>query len=103
MKLIYSHKAAKALNDIYKFLNKKNSHAAVIIHNEILDEIDRLLLFPQIGPIEPELENISFTYRSLVVRYTYKVIYRIEKQTIYIVDIWDCRCNPLKLQKGISE
>jgi len=103
MKLIYSLKATQALKNIYEFLSRKSSRAAVIIHNEILDEIDRLLLFPQMAPIESDLKNKSFTYRSLVVHSIYKVIYRIEEQTIYIVDIWDCRRDPSKLKKGILE
>jgi plasmid stabilization system protein ParE len=98
MKLIYSQKAVQTLNAIYEFISQKSSRAAIIIHNEILDEIERLLLFPQMAPIEPELENRSLIYRSLVVRRTYKVIYRIDEQSIYIVDIWDCRSNPSKLK-----
>ena len=101
MKLYYSLKATQALNNIYAFLIKKSDCAAVIIHNEILDEIDKLLLFPQMGPIESELKDRTLEYRSLVVCRTYKVIYRIEKQTIYIVNIWDCRRDPSKLQQDI--
>jgi len=102
MNIIYSRKATQTLDAIYEFLNRKSARAAAAIHNEILDEIDRLLLFPQMAPIEQELDNRSFVYRGLVIRHTYKVIYRIEEQTIYIVDIWDCRRNPSTLQKGIS-
>jgi plasmid stabilization system protein ParE len=99
MKLYYSLKATQSLNNIYEFLNQKSNRAAVIVHNEILDEIDKLLLFPQMGSVESELQNKTLEYRSLVVSRTYKVIYRIEDQKIYIVNIWDCRRDPLKLRQ----
>ena len=99
MKLYYSSKAVQSLHHIYAFLNQKSNRAAVIMHNEILDEIDKLLLFPQMGSIESELKNETWEYRSLIVNRIYKVIYRIEKQKIYIVNIWDCRRNPLKLRR----
>jgi plasmid stabilization system protein ParE len=102
MKLYYSLKATQSLNNVYEFLIQKSTHAAVIIHNEILDEIDKLLLFPQMGPIESTLKDKIREYRSLVVCRTYKVIYRIEHQIIYIVDIWDCRRDPLKLRQNVD-
>jgi plasmid stabilization system protein ParE len=102
MKLYYSLKATQSLSNVYEFLIQKNAHAAVIIHNGILDEIDKLLLFPQMGPIESELKDRTPEYRSLVVCRIYKVIYRIEHQKIYIVDIWDCRRDPSKLRQNID-
>jgi plasmid stabilization system protein ParE len=102
MKLIYTPEATEALKCIYEFLLLKSSRAAAVIHNEILDEIDRLLSFPEMVPVELSLENRSgLIYRSLVVRRIYKVIYRIEEQRIYIVYIWDCRQNPARLRKSI--
>ena len=101
MKLYYTRRALRSLNSIYEFLREKSNRAAAIIHNEILDEIDKLVLFPQMASVEEELQNRRFEYRSLVVHHTYKVIYRIEEQKIYIVDIWDCRRDPDKLQNNI--
>jgi len=101
MKLYYSQRATRSLNNIYEFLCEKSSRAAAIIHNEILDEVDKLLLFPLMAHLEEELQDRKFEYRSLVVHYTYKVIYRIEEQKIYIVDVWDCRRDPEKLQMNI--
>jgi len=101
MKLYYTHKAARSLNNIYEFLCEKNIRAAAVIHNEILDEVEKLLLFPLMAPVETELQDRLFEYRSLVIHHTYKVVYRIDEQIIYIIDIWDCRRNPEKLQMGI--
>ena len=57
MKLYYTQRATRSLNNIYEFLCEKSSCAAAIIH--------------------------------------------IEEKKIYIVDIWDCRRAPEKLQMNI--
>ena len=101
MKLIYTPEATNALKGIYEFLCPKSARAAAIVHNEILDKIDRLSTFPEMAPIEPALEESAFVYRSLVVRRNYKVIYRIEGQKIYIVDIWDCRRDPAIMRDNV--
>jgi plasmid stabilization system protein ParE len=102
MRLIFTPEAADALNNIYEFIRLKNERAAVAIHNEIIDEIERLTIYPQIAPIEPTLAESVLAYRALVVRRVYKVIYRIDGQKIYVVDIWDCRQNPESLKRGVT-
>lgn len=99
MKLIYTKRAVIALDAIYHYLQQEHAKSAVIIHNAILDEIDRLVDFPLIAAIEPSLSKQTFTYRALVVRHIYKVIYRIDNETIYIESIWDCRQNPRSLKR----
>ena len=100
MELKFTPEAAVSLESIYEYLVSKNARAAVDIHNEIIEEIERLVLYPQLAPVEPTLAGRAFEYRALVVRRTYKVIYRIEAQRIYVVDIWDCRQNPALLKRG---
>ena len=100
MELKFTPEAADSLESIYEYLVSKNARAAIEIHNEIIDEIERLALYPQLAPIEPTLAGGVFEYRTLLVRRTYKVIYRIDKQKIYVVDVWDCRQNPALLKRG---
>lgn len=100
MTLIYTKRAVTALDNIYHYLLQHDqAKAAIIIHNAILDEIDRLVDFPLIAAIEPALSELPFIYRALVVKHIYKIIYRIEKETIYIESIWDCRQNPKSLKR----
>ena len=103
MKLNYSPKAVTELNEIYKFLCLYSDRAATTMHNEILDEIDRLLSFPQMGPIEPLLAEEPEMFRSLVVCRHYKVIYLVENEIINIMDVWDCRRNPKALKRGMKK
>ena len=103
MKLYYSPKAAKALTEIYEFLCLKNERVAAIIHNDILDGIERLCIFPQMAPIEPLLAEEAEMFRSLVINRRYKAIYFIEGETITVVDIWDCRQNPETLKDRTTQ
>jgi len=102
MILFFSKQAEGHLDDIYNFVKIKNENAAVNIYNEILDEIERLKSFPEIAPIEPNLIDFPETFRALVVRKTYKVIYYIKNNKICISAIWDCRQNSNKLKNKIK-
>lgn len=53
--------------------------------------------------VELLLEDEPIIYRSLVVTGTYKVIYYIGSNTVYIYDIWDCRQVPETNLKKIKE
>jgi len=55
------------------------------------------------APIEPLLSEFSELYRSLVIRKTYKVVYYIADDIIFIVAVFDCRQNPGKLKKDIRK
>ena len=52
---------------------------------------------------EQLLQERPETFRSLVVRQTYKVVYYIEDTVIYIADVWDCRQSPEKMKKNIHK
>jgi addiction module RelE/StbE family toxin len=102
MNLNFTKKAIEDLEKIYSFLEQKNENAAVYVHNYILDEIERLKNFPQMAAIEPVLSNYSETFRSLVIKKTYKIIYYIENGTVHIVSVWDCRQNPDTMNEFIN-
>ena len=102
MILYFSKRAEGHLDDIYNFVKIKSENAAVNIYNEILDEIEILKSFPEIAPLEPNLIDFPETFRALVVRKTYKVIYYIRNDEICISAIWDCRQNPNKLKSKIK-
>ncbi|WP_455638606.1 type II toxin-antitoxin system RelE/ParE family toxin [Parabacteroides sp.] len=60
--------------------------------------IDLLETNPQLGFVEPLLESCPACFRSLVIGY-YKIVYWIDKETIYIAYIFDCRQSPDKLKE----
>jgi plasmid stabilization system protein ParE len=103
MKTAMLPKAIKRLNEIYNYIRKRSVIAAAGLYNDILDEIDILKRFPAVAAIEPLLAGEGKTYRSLVVRKHYKIIYYIDEMadTVYVVTIWDCRKNPKTLKEEI--
>ena len=102
MNIFFSDLVLEQLESIYNYLRIKSDDAAVIIHNHILDEIERLRDFPEIAPIEPELIGFAHTYRSLIVKKTYKIIYYIKDDTVFISALFDCRQNPQKLKDSFQ-
>jgi len=98
MNIFFSDLALEQLENIYNYLRTKSNYAAVVIHNHILYEIERLRDFPQVAPIEPELTGYSHTYRSFIIRRLYKIIYYTEDNTVFISAVFDCRQNPQKLK-----
>ena len=102
MKLIFSDYALMQLENIYYFLQSQNVNAAIHIHNIILDEIEKLIDFPQMAAIEPELLGLSHIYRSLVIKKRYKAVYYVEKNVVHISAIFDCRQDPRKLRDIIQ-
>jgi len=103
MKVIWIEVAQKQLSEIYEFLAQQNERAAADLYNDILDETDKLGVFPEMAAFEPLFKKKPRKYRSLVVRRNYKVIYRIDRETeeIIVTSVWDCRCDPKKLKKKI--
>lgn len=56
---------------------------------------------PYMGKEEPLLEKRRRPYRSLVLDELHKVIYYIDADAVYIVDLWDVRRNPDALAERI--
>jgi plasmid stabilization system protein ParE len=104
MKIIWLDTAREQLDEIYDFIAKQSVKAAAGIYNDIIDEADRLSDFPEMAAFEPLLNGEVFSYRSLIVRRTFKVIYRINSNAkeVIIVSVWDCRQNPEMLKGKIT-
>ena len=85
-------KAVGDLDKIYDYYVTKNPRAAAILYNKILDAVEI------IAPIEEMLIDFPEDYRSLVVK-NYKVVYFIKDDLVLIVQIFDCRQNPIKFKR----
>lgn len=85
---------------MFDFYVEQNFHVAVDFYNNMLDESEILINHPYIGKKEPLLEDMPYTFRSLVTNSRlHKIIYFIHKETIYISHIWDCRQDPETIRK----
>jgi len=83
------------------FFDVASYKTAFKIVSEIINTVDLLSSMPLIAPIEPILENEKETFRSLVIKRHYKVIYFIEENNVNIVDVWDCRQDPEILKERV--
>lgn len=68
-----------------------------------------LAVNPYLGPVEEQLsggvfKRLPFVYRSIVVTSNYKLIYRVDEpaECLYVVALWDCRTNPMRLYDEIG-
>lgn len=103
MKIIWTPDALQNLDGVYNFLAQVNERAAANTYNLILDKAYLLINHSRIGKVEPMLEKLRDEHRSLLVLRRYKIIYRINDETIIIVSIFDCRSNPADLAERIKE
>ncbi len=49
------------------------------------------------------LEMRTIEYRSVIVKKLNKIIYRIDDELVTVVDFWNSRQSPKKLQKRIKD
>jgi len=105
VEIIWLSEASRSLDVIYDFYLSKSERAANKIIADIYYAVLRLSNYPFTAPIEPALNEFQDSYRSLVVRRLFKVIYRVdqEKQTVIIVTIWDCRRSPEQLRAEMPQ
>lgn len=68
-----------------------------------------LAVNPYLGPVEEQLsggvlKRLPLVYRSIVVTSNYKLIYRVDEsaECLYVVALWDCRTNPMRLYDEIG-
>jgi plasmid stabilization system protein ParE len=104
MVIRWTTNAQLRVREIYSFYEEKNIQVARNIINAIYEEVLLLQNFPQLAAKEPFLEEYTKTFRSLVIRKLFKVVYYIDEvnDTIVIVTVWDCRQNPNKLKREVE-
>ncbi len=90
-KTILAHDALIDLEKIVSYYYKLNKSTAKKYYSNILKLIKELTIFPEIGRIVPEFEDVfSDKYRELVYE-NYRIIYRIENMIIKVIRILDGR------------
>lgn len=99
----WSDDATDVLNDIMEYLLETFGISSVIkLRDEIDDYVNTLLKNPNAGRVEPFLEGRCYVYRSIVINSINKIVYRIDGDVLYIVDIWDMRRSPNNLVSRIE-
>ena len=104
MEIIWQPEARNAVRDIYYFYEPKSSITANEIIEDINTSAEYLAIFPQMAPIEPFLSGKNETFRALLVKKLFKIIYYVDEiaDEVVIVTVWDCRQNPEKLTDSVE-
>ncbi|QOR60959.1 type II toxin-antitoxin system RelE/ParE family toxin [Sulfurovum sp. ST-21] len=100
-KIQWTSNAKEDLLNIVDYIKKDNKNAARKVYGQIREKAQSSNLFPLQGRIVPELQKEGITiYRELIVQ-PWRIMYKIENDTVYIMAIFDSRQNveELLLQK----
>ena len=103
MEIIWAEEAFRAWEKTMDYIIQEfGNRAAEKFHKKTEEWQDILCSSPLIGKKESLLKNRSRSYRSIVISKHNKLVYYIEGETIFIVDFWDTRREPLQQTKKIE-
>lgn len=95
-KVYWSEPAKNRIKEIYDYYKVRSLKAALRIRKKLLTRPRSLSRMPELGPGEPKLIHKG-NYRYLV-EMNWKIIYRVTDDKILILDVFDCRQDPEKLE-----
>lgn len=94
VELFYDAEARREMREIARFHSEEVSEAAgERILTKMIDQIERLRIFPLMGPIHPDPALAAQGYRLLVLTKTYVAVYRVNDDTIYIYGVFNGRTD----------
>lgn len=97
MRLVITEPAKQHLREIHDYYKEFVSiKVADKIKLGIIEKLKILKNNPHIGQQEEFLEHLKLNHRRMV-QGNYKIVYRIEQDTIFVTDIFDARQNPDKI------
>jgi len=64
--------------------------------DRVFDHIGLLARYPGLGALDPQLQDLNMGHRRLVVG-NFKVVYRVDGDTVLVVDIFDARRDPREM------
>ena len=85
----FSELAAITLEDNLLFLRNFSINYSLKIRRHIIEEIDKLVIFPHSHSIYKKTDK--YIYRKLTIKKRYHIIYAVDKNTITIIYILDGR------------
>ena len=96
--VLFTNDAAQDLDDIYEFIYLNDSPGkAEYVFIQIEKAIDNLTKFPERGSYPNELKSLGIKQYREVYFNPYRLIYQIQKETVYIMLITDGRRDMLTL------
>jgi len=83
-KVRWAERARDDIREIYDFIARDSPRAAEALVERVLHSTERLASFPESGRTVPEFPDLG--YRELLVG-SYRIWYRIENATVWIVTV----------------
>ena len=100
MVVVWTEEAVVQFRAAYEYLLEvAGKSVAKHLVCKIEDAAEKLAEYPKMGAVEDELKHLPHGYRSFVAHKNYKIIYRIEGETVYISALFDCRQHPDKARE----
>lgn len=100
MKVVITEQSLKRLENSLRFYLKElqiPKTKVVKMKNRLIGKATNLSKNPLKGQYEPYLSKLKQGHRRLI-EGNFKIIYRVEGDTIYIVDFFDSRDDPKKMK-----
>lgn len=98
MRIIWSDEAIKSVDNTADYIaDNFGVDRSIEFYDEVLEQTDSLVQFPQKGPVDEDLKGGKYEYRSLGIGKLSRLIYRIDGETIRILYLWNTRRNPITL------
>ncbi|SFV69632.1 Death on curing protein, Doc toxin [hydrothermal vent metagenome] len=92
-KVKWTSNAKKDLLNIVDYIKEDSLSVARKVYGQIKEKAQSSNFFPLRGRVVPELQKEGITiYRELIVQ-PYRIMYKIEDDTVYIMAIFDSRQN----------
>jgi plasmid stabilization system protein ParE len=102
IELVWLSKALLQIEEHYNFAAKGSEKAANELIQILFNTADVLKTFPYAGSIEPLLEEMPISFRSLVADKNHKLIYTVTGNIVEIHAVWDCRQSEEVLKQTIK-
>lgn len=94
MKIFWSQDAADELTDIITYtIEHFDKKQANIVFTKIAEKVERIKHYPHQGKIVPELREIGINDIRQILELPWKIFYKTENETLYILTIIDSRRN----------
>ena len=97
----WTSNAKEDLLNIVGYIKKESVSAARDVYEQIREKAQSSNLFPLRGRVVPELQKEGITIYRELIAHPWRIIYKIENDTVYIMAVFDSRQNveELLLQK----
>lgn len=96
MNLVWSEEASNSLSKIYEYILKDSPQNAIMVVDRITELAETLKYKRFEYSVDPIINKEKFRHISI---WSYKIIYERTSDIVIILDIFDGRQNPKKLDK----